>query len=131
MTPQAALPREFYSVKKSGSARRWLRRSSRNEAAHRTSIPSAALDLEISKVRQYAALELNGIATPRTVLVAGRQQILPAAERHFRDQPVILKPNRGGKGLGVQLFHTREALAAYVEGPNYVAPVDGLQLLQE
>src|ERR1700761_2499871 len=62
---------------------------------------SGALDLEISKVRQYAALEAQGIATPRTVLVAGRDHIIAAARRHFPDQPVILKPNRGGKGLGV------------------------------
>ena len=63
-----------------------------------------ALDLEISKVRQYAALERHGIATPRTVLVAGRGNIRAAARQHFAGQPVILKPNRGGKGLGVQLF---------------------------
>src|SRR6185437_6263216 len=30
-----------------------------------------ALDLEISKARQYAALEAVGIRTPKTVLVAG------------------------------------------------------------
>jgi hypothetical protein len=90
-----------------------------------------ALDLEISKVRQYAALERHGIATPRSVLVAGRDLIVAAAERHFAGQPLILKPNRGGKGLGVQLFHTTASLAAYVESPTYEAPVDGVQLLQE
>ena len=90
-----------------------------------------ALDLEISKVRQYAALEAHAIATPRTVLVAGRDRVVAAAQRHFPDQPVILKPNRGGKGLGVQLFQTAESLAAYVAGASYEAPVDGLQLLQE
>ena len=91
----------------------------------------AALDLEISKVRQYAALEAAGIRTPRTVMVAGRDQILGAAQAHFAGQPVILKPNRGGKGLGVQLFHTRQGLADYVAGDSYVEPVDGIQLLQE
>ncbi|HET6238607.1 MAG TPA: alpha-L-glutamate ligase [Acetobacteraceae bacterium] len=90
-----------------------------------------ALDLEISKVRQYAALERQGIATPRSVLVAGREAIVPAAERYFAGQPVILKPNRGGKGLGVQLFQTAASLAAYVKSDAYVAPVDGMQLLQE
>jgi hypothetical protein len=44
---------------------------------------------------------------------------------------VILKPNRGGKGLGVQLFHSSDALAAHVAGDAYDAPVDGLHLLQE
>lgn len=90
-----------------------------------------ALDLEISKVRQYAALKRHGIATPHTMLTAGRNQIVPAARRHFAPGPLILKPNRGGKGLGVQLFQTVDALAAHVESPAYEPPVDGLQLLQE
>jgi hypothetical protein len=90
-----------------------------------------ALDLEISKARQYAALEGHGIATPRTVLVAGRDRVVPAARRHFPDQPVILKPNRGGKGLGVQLFQSSDSLADWLSGAGYEAPVDGLHLLQE
>ncbi len=90
----------------------------------------AALDLEISKARQYPALEAAGLATPRSVLVAGRSQIVAAAQTHFPNQPVILKPNRGGKGLGVRLFHTLEGLQDYVSGDSYDEPVDGLQLLQ-
>jgi hypothetical protein len=92
---------------------------------------SGALDLEISKVRQYAALERHGLATPRTVLVAGRGNIAPAALRHFPDQPVILKPNRGGKGLGVRLFTSSDALSTFVDSEAWEAPVDGLNLLQE
>jgi biotin carboxylase len=91
----------------------------------------AALDLEISKVRQYAALEACGVRTPRTVMVAGRDAIVDAARAHFPGQPVILKPNRGGKGLGVQLFHSIEGLETHVAGPDYVEPVDGIQLLQQ
>src|ERR1051325_1691600 len=90
-----------------------------------------ALDLEISKARQYAALEAAGIRTPRTVLVAGKKLLVEAAREHFAGQPVILKPNRGGKGLGVRLFHTPVALADHVGGPDYEPPVDGVQLLQE
>jgi hypothetical protein len=90
-----------------------------------------ALDLEISKARQYAALEAAGIRTPRSVLVVGKEQLVAAARRHFADGAVILKPNRGGKGLGVRLFHTADALAAHVEGADYEQPVDGLQLLQQ
>ena len=91
----------------------------------------AALDLEISKARQYAALEAAGIRTPRSIMVAGRSKIVAAAETHFPGQPVILKPNRGGKGLGVRLFHTIEGLREYVASPDYEAPVDGIQLLQQ
>jgi hypothetical protein len=90
-----------------------------------------ALDLEISKARQYAALEAAGIQTPKTVLVAGPDQLVAAAQRHFAGGPVILKPNRGGKGLGVRLFHTAEALAAYLDSADYEKPVDGTHLLQQ
>lgn len=90
-----------------------------------------ALDLEISKARQYAALEAAGIRTPRTVLVAGAELLAAAAHRHFAEEPVILKPNRGGKGLGVRLFHTADALAAYAASADYEMPVDGLHLLQQ
>jgi hypothetical protein len=89
-----------------------------------------ALDLEISKTRQYAALEAAGIRTPKTVLVAGREHLVAAARRHFDGGPVILKPNRGGKGLGVRLFNTAKALAGYLDSADYEPPVDGLHLLQ-
>lgn len=92
---------------------------------------SGALDLEISKVRQYAALAQHGIATPHTVLVAGRGNIALAAQRHFPGQPVIMKPNRGGKGLGVQLFASADSLGTFVKSDAWQAPVDGLTLLQE
>ena len=42
-----------------------------------------------------------------------------------------MKPNRGGKGLGVRLFYTVDALGSYVDGLDYEPPVDGLHLLQE
>src|SRR5437016_13557762 len=50
-----------------------------------------ALDLEISKTRQYAALEAAGIQTPKTVLVAGKDNLVAAAGRSFDGGPVILK----------------------------------------
>ena len=92
---------------------------------------SRALDMEISKARQYAALEAAGIRTPDTVLAAGKELLVRAAREHFAAGSFILKPNRGGKGLGVRLFYTVEALADYVDGPDYEPPVDGLHLLQE
>jgi hypothetical protein len=115
-----------YSAELTAAVLAWLTRWGR-----RVVNGPGALDMEISKARQYAALEAHGIATPRTVLVAGRDHILAAALRHFPGQPVILKPNRGGKGLGVQLFQSPDSLAASVSSPLYEAPVDGLQLLQE
>ena len=94
---------------------------------------SRALALEISKAAQYAALGKAGLAVPRTVLVGGDvAAVAEAARRHFGSEPVILKPNRGGKGLGVQLFATTAALEEHLGGPDAeAAPVDGLWLLQE
>jgi len=92
---------------------------------------SRALDLEISKARQYAALATAGIRTPDTAIVAGKELLVAAARRRFAEDPFILKPNRGGKGLGVRLFHTADALAGYLDGPDYEPPVDGLHLLQQ
>jgi hypothetical protein len=115
-----------YSAEFTAAVLAWLTRWDR-----RVVNGPSALDLEISKARQYAALERHGIATPRTVLVAGRDHVVAAACRHFPDQPLILKPNRGGKGLGVQLFQSNESLAEYIASPAYEAPVDGLNLLQE
>jgi hypothetical protein len=115
-----------YSAELTAAVLAWLTRWGR-----RVVNGPGALDLEISKVRQYAALEQHGVATPRTVLVAGRGTIAAAAERYFPGQPVIVKPNRGGKGLGVQLFASSDGLAAFVESDAWQAPVDGLTLLQE
>jgi hypothetical protein len=88
-----------------------------------------ALRLEISKAAQYAALEAAGIRTPRSVAAIGRKAIAAAAERF--DGPVILKPNRGGKGHGVQLFANAEALKAHVASDAFEPPVDGVSLLQD
>lgn len=92
---------------------------------------SAALDLEISKARQYSRLESVGIRVPRTIVVANKHEIVGAADEAFGDAPVILKPNRGGKGLGVRLFHTGAALAGHLDSADYDEPVDGIHLLQE
>lgn len=90
---------------------------------------SRALQLEISKVAQYEALRAFGIRTPRTVAAVGRAQVLEAA-RVF-EGPFITKHNRAGKGLGVRLFRSQDALRAYVEGSDFEAPVDGVTLVQE
>ncbi|HSR72379.1 MAG TPA: alpha-L-glutamate ligase [Kiloniellales bacterium] len=91
-----------------------------------------ALYLEVSKLAQYAALARNGIATPRTVAAVGREHVLAAA-RGFGPGPYLLKPNRGGKGLGVRLFETVEAIEAWLETPEAAeaAPIDGLWLIQD
>jgi hypothetical protein len=90
-----------------------------------------ALYLETSKLAQYAALKRAGVKTPRTVAAVGREQVLAAA-RDFGHGAFILKPNRGGKGLGVQLFSSVEAVATYLEAmPQEESPIDGTWLIQD
>jgi hypothetical protein len=103
----------------------WLERSGR-----RVVNSSRALYLEISKVAQYAALERAGIRVPRTIAAVGRDRVPDAAAR-FKENAFILKPNRGGKGLGVQLFQSIDALAAFLDAPGDAAPIDGVWLVQE
>jgi biotin carboxylase len=93
---------------------------------------SRALALELDKLGQYAALDRAGIRTPRTVAAVGREHVLEAA-RNFGPGPWILKPNRGGKGLGVRLFHDLNEIAAYLDGPDAEAeaPIDGVWLIQD
>ena len=88
-----------------------------------------ALQLEISKVAQYAALEAQGIRTPRTVAAIGEEEIIAASQAF--DGPFITKHNRGGKGLGVRLFRGVEALEGYVKGADFEPPIDGITLIQE
>ena len=90
---------------------------------------SRALQLEISKIAQYAALARYGIRTPRTIAAVGRAHIVEAA-RAF-DGPFITKHNRAGKGLGVQLFQDVDALEAYVAATPFEDSVDGITLVQE
>lgn len=92
---------------------------------------SRALYFETSKVAQYTALAAAGIATPATVAVLGGRAMVLAADR-FGRWPVIVKPNRGGKGLGVQKFDDPAALRAFASDPSALADsVDGIWLLQE
>lgn len=89
-----------------------------------------AIRLEVSKVNQYTALRREGIRVPKTIAAVGKEQIMKAAEA-LGMTPFITKHNRAGKGLGVQLFHTIEALREYVYGPTFEDSVDGITLIQQ
>jgi hypothetical protein len=88
-----------------------------------------ALELEVSKAAQLAALRAAGFDVPRTLAVAGTAE-LPAAARKL-PVPLISKHNQGGKGLGVRLFYSHDEYEDYLASPEYLAPVDGITLLQE
>ncbi len=87
------------------------------------------LELEMSKADQLTALRCAGFDVPRTIAVAGRGELLPAARKF--EVPFIAKHNQGGTGLGVRRFDSHDEFAAHVSSPGYAAPVDGITLLQE
>ena len=113
-----------YAVEHTAAVLSWLEGHGR-----RIINSSRALQLEISKVAQYAALDSHGIRTPRTVAAIRRTEILAAAQSF--SGPFITKHNRGGKGLGVRLFQQSDALQIYVDGPEFESPIDGITLVQQ
>lgn len=106
----------------------WLHRHGRTVVNGRR-----ALQLEVSKVAQYEALAAHGIPTPETIAAIGLETIPEAAAR--LGYPLILKHNRAGKGLGVQLVlgeaGLREALGRLAVDPDpHAHPRDGVWLVQ-
>jgi hypothetical protein len=116
-----------YSVELTAQLVAWLQHHGRRVVNGRR-----ALQLEVSKFEQYLSLREHGIATPETIAASGREEILAAA-RALGRSPFILKPNRGGKGLGVQLFDDLAALERSLAGAGDMGEIslDGIVLLQE
>jgi hypothetical protein len=102
----------------------WLHASGRRVVNGRS-----ALELEMSKVDQLVALRAAGFDVPRTIAVAGTTELAAAARK--LPAPFVSKHNQGGKGLGVRLFASHDEFDAYLAGPEYETPVDGITLLQE
>ena len=112
-----------FAAEYTGAVLAWLERHGRTIVNN-----GRALQLEISKVAQYEALARFGIPTPATLAVVGKDKLPEAAAK--LGFPVILKHNRGGKGLGVRLFHSAAALDEYLASSDYEPSVDGITLAQ-
>ena len=89
-----------------------------------------ALQLETRKIEQYIALGRYGIQTPHTVAAVGKEQLLEAA-RTTNGEPFIVKPNRGGKGTGVVLYHSVEELERALDSFDEWTSLDGINLVQQ
>jgi len=89
-----------------------------------------ALRLELSKAAQHVALAAAGVATPRTVVAIGTERIEAAAAK-LGAAPFILKPNRGGKGLGVRLVQDIDDLRVQLPALAAEPSDDGVWLAQE
>ena len=113
-----------FAAELTGGVLAWLESHSRKIVNN-----GRALQLEISKIAQYRALADFGIRTPRTIAAVGRDQILNAARRI--NGPFITKHNRAGKGLGVKLFQSVDALREHLATPAFEPSVDGITLIQE
>lgn len=112
-----------YAAEYTGAVLAWLERHGRTVVNG-----GNALRLEVSKAAQYAALEAAGIETPDTIVTVGKDQIAGAAKA--LGYPLVLKHNRGGKGLGVRLFYSDAALAEYLSSAEFEEPIDGITLAQ-
>src|SRR5215472_1626832 len=113
-----------YAAELTAGVLAWLERHGRRVINN-----GRALQLEVSKIAQYAALEQHGIRTPRTIAAVGRDSIVDAARRI--GPPFITKHNRAGKGLGVKLFHGVDTLEAHLGSSAFEDSVDGITLIQE
>jgi len=91
---------------------------------------TSAFALEVSKVRQHAALIAAGIPTPRTFGVVGGPDALRKAASQM-EPPFITKHNQGGKGLGVQLFRSHTAFETFLDTGSWASSPDGVDLVQQ
>jgi hypothetical protein len=113
-----------YAVELSESLIAWLESHDRRVVNNRR-----AVQLEVRKVEQYIELKKHGILIPESIAAVGKKQIVDAARRLGKSE-FILKPNRGGKGKGVQLFRSIESLEAFLETEEEVS-LDGVAIIQE
>ncbi len=113
-----------YSPEYTGCIIRWLESHNR-----RVINGGQTLQFEISKAAQYAALSSSGIRIPKTSVVLGETALLDAASKTHA--PFIIKHNRAGKGLSVNLINDFAEIESFLNSDNYQPPVDGLWLIQQ
>ena len=89
-----------------------------------------ALQLELRKSEQYLALQAAGIRHPKTIAV-NDVHLLPQAVEQLNIFPFIVKPNRGGKGAGVQLFNSKKSLLDTINNNSLGESLDGIWLVQQ
>ena len=104
----------------------WLQRHNRRTINGRN-----ALGLEVRKTEQYLGMQQFGIQTPDTIVTNNQHDLIQAA-KNFDHTPFLVKPNRGGKGSGVELFHSASELEKELnKNSSKFQSLDGLILLQE
>lgn len=90
-----------------------------------------ALNIEVRKAEQALGLKEFGIRTPKTVVVNNEHDLIEQA-KGFPHAPFLVKPNRGGKGTGVELFESAADLENKIRnGTVNFHSLDGILLLQQ
>jgi hypothetical protein len=84
---------------------------------------------EISKALQLTNLEKLGLPYPKARVINHPSQALAAAEAI--GYPVVIKPNIGGSGAGIERFNSAEELRAAVEANRLYFGIDSTALVQE
>jgi len=92
---------------------------------------SHAFEAEMSKSAQMAILNVHGVNTPRTCLVATTRQLLAELLGNGSQGPVIVKPDMGGSGNGVQAFASSADAAYAVRHTWKDVPDSTLWVVQE
>jgi len=84
---------------------------------------------EISKAQQLTNLEKLRLPYPKARVINHASQALGAAEAI--GYPVVIKPNIGGSGAGIEKFSSTEALRAAVDENRLYFGIDSTALVQE
>jgi len=84
---------------------------------------------ETSKALQLSNLEKLGLSYPRARIINHPSQALAAAEAI--GYPVVLKPNIGGSGAGIERFSSPDQLRSAVEANRLYFGIDSAALVQE
>jgi len=84
---------------------------------------------EISKALQLTNLEKLGLPYPKAWVINHPSQALAAAEAI--GYPVVIKPNIGGSGAGIERFNTPGELRAAVDANRLYFGIDSTALVQE
>ncbi|MBA2440003.1 MAG: hypothetical protein H0V50_04940 [Thermoleophilaceae bacterium] len=90
---------------------------------------ATAFRYELSKAAQYSLMARLGLRHPATRVLSRPQQALSAG-KELR-YPLLVKPNIGGSGAGIQSFASPAELAAGVTAGQLDFGIDHVGLLQE
>ena len=85
--------------------------------------------IETSKAKQASILSTLNIPQPRTIVLNNITQI----EKYISDFqfPILIKPNCGGSGSGIQKFENPDDLNSASDAGKIDIPINGLFILQE